>query len=340
MGRKTGIRLWGLLAAATLYAFGIFFCGLAGETAELVQITLEQSVDAPAAEAVFAQEEKEEVPTGFCFWGETGNQVVSCRETGASAQVTRILLSGNPELMGAGCLAWQDGCLVDEGTAQTLFGTVLCGGQLLVQDGISYRVLGTVSALRPTMVTMARAEDGNSLSRCVLAASAENGEMLGMQFLLRAGLRGTVVDFFPLWALTKDLLLLFPGILLLSVWGYLGRGWKKLSLPGILSGGQWRLLGRTVLALILAACTLWLLGRRIVFPPSLIPSRWSDFSFWGNWWKGQKENLLQILYTPQGNRQLQMLLNMVKSMGNSTVAAMLALWAVRRRDNADIADRG
>lgn len=340
MDRKMRIRLWGLLAAAALYAFGIFFCGLAGEAAELVQITLEQSVDAPAAEAVFAQEEKEEVPAGFCFWGETGNQVVSCRETGASARVTRILLSGNPELMGAGCLAWQDGCLIDEGTAQTLFGTVLCGGQFLVQNGTSYRVLGTVPALRPTMVAVARAEDGNSLSRCVLSAPAENGEMLGSQFLLRAGLRGTVVDFFPLLALTKDLLLLFPGILLLSLWGHLGRGWKKLSLPGILSGSQRKLLGKTVLALMLAACTLWLLGRQIVFPPSLIPSRWSDFSFWGNWWKGQKENLLQILFTPLGGRQLQMLLNMVKSMICSTAAALMALWGVRRRTHADIADRG
>lgn len=340
MGRKMWICLCKLLASAVLYAFGIFFCNLAGENAELVHITLEQSVDAPAAEAIFTQEEKEEIPTGFCFWGETGNQVVSCRETGASAQVTRILMAGNPELLGAGCLKWQEGCLIDEGTAQTLFGTVLCGGQFLQYDGKAYRVLGTVPALRPTMVSMAKAEDGNSLSRCVISAPAEKGEMLGGQFMLRAGLQGTIIDFFPLWALTKNLLLLFPVILLLPVWGYLGRDWKKLSLPGILSGGQRRLLGKTALALVLAVCTLWLLGRRIVFPPDMIPSRWSDFSFWGNWWKRQKENLLEILFTSPENRQLQMLLNMVKSMGNSTAAAMLALWAVRRRDNADIADRG
>lgn len=340
MDREKRIRLCKLLAAAVLYALAVSFCNLAREDAGLVHIVLEQSVDAAAAEAFFSQDAAADEAVTFCFWGENEQQWVSCRETGASAQVTQIFLSGNPELLGAGSLAWQKGCLIDEATAQALFGTVLCGGQSLIHNGAVCRVLGTVSALRPTMLTMAEAGDRNSLCRCVLAAPVETGKVRAEQFLLRCGLRGTVLDFYPLWALARNLLLLFPAVLLLAAWGLLGRGWRTLSLPGIVSGSQIRLLGKTVLALGLTIGTLWGLGRQLIIPPDMIPSRWSDFSFWGIWWKAQKENLLRILFTPLGNRQLQMLLNMVKSMGTSTAAAVLALWAVRRRSNADIADRG
>lgn len=301
----------------------------------MVHIVLERGVDTAAAEAIFSQEEADD-PVGFCFWGEREGQTVSCLETRARAQVTLVSLSGNPELMGAGCLAWQKGCLIDEGTAQTLFGTTLCGGQSLLRDGVACRVLGTVHALRPTMMTMA--ESGDSMNRCVLALPAENGKTLGEQFLLRWGLAGTVMDFYPMLALTGNLLLLFPAILLLRVCCRLGKDWRKLSLGGIVD--QLPLLGRAVLALGLAAGTFWLLAKRLVIPPDMIPSRWSDFSFWGKWLEGQKVNFFRILFTPLGSGQLQMLLNMVKSMGASTASAILALWPVRRSGNADIADRG
>lgn len=301
----------------------------------MVHIVLERGVDTAAAEAIFSQEEADD-PVGFCFWGEREGQTVSCLETRARAQVTLVSLSGNPELMGAGCLAWQKGCLIDEGTAQTLFGTTRCGGQILLRDGAAYRVLGTVHALRPTMMTMA--ESGGSMNRCVLALPAENGKTLGEQFLLRWGLAGTVMDFYPMLALTGNLLLLFPAILLLRVCCRLGKDWRKLSLGGIVD--QLPLLGRAVLALGLAAGTFWLLTKHLVIPPDMIPSRWSDFSFWGKWLEGQKVNFFRILFTPLGSGQLQMLLNMVKSMGASTASAILALWPVRRSGNADIADRG
>lgn len=328
MDRDKRIRLIMLLAGLVLYAWAVFFCNLAGKDANMVHLVLEQSVDAAAAEGIFTQEGE----VGFCFWGEADRQTVSCRGTGTSAQVTQVFLSGNPELMGAGCLEWQAGCLIDEETARTLFGTALCGGQTLLHNGTVYRVLGTVSALRPTILTMA--EEGASLNRCVLALPAENGKTLGEAFLMRWGLRGTVLDFYPFLALMENLLLLFPGILLLTVSGPLGKDWRKLSLSGIFR--QPRILGKTALVLGI----LWLLAKRLVLPPDTIPSRWSDFSFWGTWWAAQKENFLRILFVPLGSRQLQMLLNMVKSIGNSTAAALIALWAIRRREHADIADRG
>lgn len=320
--RKT-VRLFVLLAAAVLYAWAVAFWGLAREHGNYVHILLAQEVSVATGKEILSRQEDDE-QIAFCFWGENDRQTVSCPETGNYAQVTRIFLWGNPELMGAGFLQWQEGCLVDEATAQTLFGTTLCGGQTLLYNGEPLRVCASVSAPRPTMLTLA--EKGQAMNRCVLALPAENGKTLGRQFLLQWGLSGTVMDFFPLLALTENLLLLFPGILLLTLCCRLGRGWRELSLANI----PLPLLGRVALALALAAGTLWLLLQRLVIPQDFIPSRWSDFSFWGNWWKGQRENLMLILSTPLGGGQLQILLNMVKSMGASLAAAMLALGSRRR----------
>lgn len=320
---KKFFRLFVLLAAAAVYTWAVVFWGLARENGNGVHILLAQEVSAATGEAILSRQEDED-SVAFCFWGENERQTVSCRETGRCAQVTQIFLWGNPELMGAGCLQWQEGCLIDEATAQTLFGTSLCGGQTLFYNGEALRVCGSVCAPRPIMLILAK--KGQSMNRCVLALPAENGKTLGKQFLLQWGLSGTVMDFYPLLTLTENLLLLFPGILLLGLCCRLGQGWRELSLAEI----PLPLLGRVALSLALGAGTLWLLTKRLVIPQDFIPSRWSDFSFWGNWWKGQRENLMLILSTPLGSGQLQMLLNMVKSMGASTASAMLALWARRR----------
>ncbi len=302
-----GRSLLCLLAAAALYVWALAACRGVMDSAELTYLALDSGAALETVEKIAFQEEE---PVGCCFWGEEEKQTVSCPATGQSAAVTRVYLGGNAELLGAGQLFWQDGCLIDTKTARDLFGTGDCGGQQLFWNGQSIPVLGTVAALRPTLVMGAGRED--TMNRCVLALPAENGKVLGEQFLMRFGLHGKVLDFFPLWALMRNLLLLTPAVLAIRLCGK-----------------------RKVLALVLVGLLLW---RGCVIPPEMIPSRWSDFSFWGSWWESQTENFRCMLFTPLGGRQLQILLNMVKSMGGSILAAFLVSGTVRRRQDAHTAD--
>ncbi len=306
----------------------------------LTHVLLSRSVDSAEAERIVRVEAEEDVPIRFCFWGEAGEETVSCPLNGARAKGRVTLLAGYPELMGAGGLSWQKGCLVDEGTARALFGTARCGGQVMSWDGEEYPVLNTVSGNLPRLLRLARGEDGDVLDRCVLSLPAEQGKTQGEAFLMRYGLQGKILDYFPLWAITKNLLLFFPGLLLLAAWGKLRRGWRSLSLSGIRGGEQIPLLLRTVLSLGLTAGTVWLLEKQIVVPPDMIPSRWSDFSFWESWWNQQKENVYACISAAPGSEQLQMMGNMVKSMAGTTAAFLLSVWAVRGNHHADIADRG
>lgn len=337
MKRKKNIR-WAVLAAAMLLYLGSLWTWKQTETYDnLVPLVLSRPISAEDGQRIWDAEGEEEEPVGFCFWGETGEQMVSCRETGGSARVNRIVLSGNPELLGAGSLAWRDGCLVDRATAQTLFGTDRCENQVLTAGEKRLSVVGIRDDVRPAMISRAEGTPA-VLNRCVLAIPSAQGRVLGEQFLIRWGLEGTVLDFYPFRALCRNFLLLFPGVLLGSLGFSLEKERKNLTLEGIRSRKQLPLLGKTIMGITILLGSLWLLGRQVTIPRDMIPSRWSDFSFWSQWWESQKENLQRILTTPLGSEWLQMQADMVKSMVCSTGSAMLALWAVRRGNYADSAD--
>ena len=318
-----------LLAVAVLYIWAVFFCKSTKEDADLTYIVLSQNIDAAAAEEIFENEKLLTDSIGFCFWGEADTQIVSCKETGGIADVTQVLLFGNPGLMGAGVLAWQDGCFIDEATAQALFGTADCGGQTLWQEGVPYRVFGTISALQPTMLAVAAEKDGAVLNRCVLSVPAERGAQTASQFLIRWGLQGEMIDFYPLWVAVYNFLLILPGILLLKALAYGIKRFRILPFPDRVKPA---LLLLTVVGLLILLCS------RIIILPDMIPSRWSDFSFWGNWLEAQKENIQLVLLTPMGERHLQMMLDMVKSILSSMAALLLAVWTLRRQRHADPAD--
>ena len=326
MSKEKWTRCSFLLIAAALYLWAVFFCQAAKKDANLTYVVLSQSIDADAAEEIFEQEKKLSDSVGFCFWGEAAAQMVSCKETSGIAEVTQVLLSGNPEVLGAGILAWQDGCFVDEATAQKLFGTADCGGQTLWQGEIPYRVFGTISTLQPTMLTVAAEKDGTVLNRCVLSVPTEQGEQIASQFLMRWGLQGEMIDFYPLWAAVHNFLLILPGILLLEALVY---GIKNLRM---------QVRRKTAISLLAVVGLLMFLCGQIIILPDMIPSRWSDFSFWGNWLEAQKENIQLVLLTPMGERHLQMMLDMVKSILSSTAAFLIAAWTRRRQRYADTAD--
>lgn len=307
-----------LLTAAALYTLAAYFCSAAKEDATRTYLLLSEPIHADRAEDIFEQEASLADPMSFCFWGEQEKQWIACKETGGIAEVTQIFLSGNTALLDAPELIWQEGCYLDRSTAQTLFGTADCSRQTLWQNDHSYRVFQTISRERPTMIVPASEVNGAVLNRCVLDAPTETGTQTARQFLLRWGLSGEIIEFYPLWVAVHNLPVILPGIHLL-IWAVQQRKRSKLKF-GI------------ALSLCLLLCS------QIRILPDMIPTRWSDFSFWGIWWEAQIENIQLVLMTPMGERHLQMMLNMVKSIICSTAAFAIMLWTLRRQNHANTAD--
>ena len=314
---------------AILYGFSAFFCDSAKEAANRTYLLLEEPIGSVRAEDIFAQESALADPTGFCFWGEADTVFLSCKETGGIAETKPFLISGNPELLDAGVLAWQEGCFLDQKTAQRLFGTDACNAQTIRLQNRQYPVLGTLPFVQPTVLRIAEPLDGAVLNRCILASLAEDGKEAASQFLIRWGLRGDTVDFYALWAATQNVVVMLPALLLLR---FLFHGIRKIKRTAFPVRRKDLLLILTWLLLMFA------LVRQIIILPDMIPNRWSDFSFWGRWWDGQWKNLQTVIRTPMSEGHLQMLLNMVKSIGFSTAALLLSMWTFRRQTDEDTAD--
>ena len=282
-----------LILAIFLWAASLGFVNLAEKNGSGIFLQLDRAVTGTEAAEIAAREAEEESPAGFCFYTVREGEWLTCPDNGQWAKAAAVLVSGNAALLGAEPLAWVQGCVLDSETARILLGTDIAGGQQVSVGEKTWTVSGTSRTLSST--ALVSAEEWDSLDQCVLAGFDENGAETAQKFLLRHDLSGQVLNFYPLLVFAKNLCLLPLWVLLFS----LCRLAQKRA--------KW-------LCWLTAVIGIALLGSRINISSDAVPSVWSDFSFWGRWLQGQKENLLGIFSWATVDRALQMEQNMVKSM--------------------------
>lgn len=317
--KRIGV-LAGMIFTAVFFVLAVRFSTEAQTYADSAVVLLNaEPLDANQAATLFEEEAENEEQTGFCFWGEQNKTELFCRETGGMGVVNTILVQGNPELIveGIGMLAYQEqGCFLDARTSSELFGTQQAAGQTVWCGNEPYTVCGTVDSMDRIMIRQASETDGAVLDTLslYLSGSSESPQ----QFLMRYGLSGNVMDTQFLSAAAQDMLLLLP--LIFGVWLV-----RLLAVQAAdASGHRWKA-AYAAGALAAAAAVLYFVIRCIEIPPDMIPTKWSDFSFWEQWWDSQRENLLLIFRTAKGEAQLTMLWNISLSMICSVCAAFLGL---------------
>ena len=72
-------------------------------------------------------------------------------------------------------------------------------------------------------------------------------------------------------------------------------------------------------------------------PKDAIPSLWSDFSFWGTWLQGLRENFLAIVTAYPGDWALQMERDMIQSVLCALAGTLFVAWGGRRKNHASAA---
>lgn len=308
-------RIFWVLAAA-LYAVSLLFAHTAEQKGNGIYLLLDRGVTTAEAKEISRREQETEEPLGFCFYAVSEDATLRCPDTGRTAQATAVPLYGNGGLLGAEALSWQEGCLLDEQTAQTLFGTDYLGAQEVSLEGKTRAALGTIPLQTPTALVSSGEDFG--LDRCILAGWDENGAQTAEQFLLRHSLTGKILNFYPLLVFTKNLTLLPLWALLALACRRIGDKRKRLAQLAALAGAV-------------------LLGSGVIVPKDIIPSMWSDFSFWGSWFQSQRKNLTAILMASPGEWALQMELDMVKSVICTLAGTLTVAWGGRRERHASAA---
>lgn len=305
---------WGLAALA--WAASLWFCHQAEGYGNGVYVLLDSPLTGAEAADILEREAALEDPTGVCFYALRANASISCPDTFSSAKATLVPVMGNPGLLGAEALTWRAGCILDPSTAQTLFGTAEVGAQQVTAEGETRTALGVRPALTPT--ALVSAENGDSLTHCVFPGWAETGKEQTESFLLRHGLSGRILNVYPLLVFVKN-------ACLLPLWGTLLVLWKLIRKRNNRLG--WLLL----------AVGVTFLASRVRVPKEAIPSLWSDFSFWGTWFQGQRENFLTIVTACPGDWALQMERDMIQSVLCALAGTLFAVWGGRREKHASAA---
>lgn len=275
----------------------------------------DRAVTAKEAEQICEAEAEQEYPAAICFFKEQPDTSLFCRETGEASVVNQIRITGNAELLmyGSNALSFRkNGCYLDTATVRVLFGTDKVAGQTVRSGDQSWQVLGVFDSLQKEMLCVA--EEKTILDRILLLSSDYGrGRDELEQLLLRNGLGGDVVDFTVVTAMVQDLLLIAPLLLLACAAKWLI---KALPGPGL----------RLAATVVFGLAGLWYLTGNLHIPPDLIPTRWSDFSFWSTTWMQQRQNFLLILKSAAGEASLDMLWYAMCAVLENLLAVCLLFW--------------
>lgn len=306
--------LW--LLAALSWAASLWLCRQAEGYGNGIYVLLDSPLTGAEAADILEREVEQEEPTGVCFYALGANTYISCPDTGNSAKVTLVPVMGNPGLLGAQALTWRSGCVLAPSTARTLFGTVEVGAQQVTAEGENRTALGVRPAL--TATALASAENGDSLTHCAFAGWVETEKEEAEAFLLRHGLSGKILNFYPLLVFVKNACLLPLWAALPVLCNLIRKGTSRLG---------W---------LLLAAGAVFL-ASWVTVPKDAIPSLWSDFSFWGTWLQGLRENFLAIVTAYPGDWALQMERDMIQSVLCALAGTLFVAWGGRRKNHASAA---
>ena len=218
-----------------------------------------------------------------------------------------------------------EGCAVSAALAYDLWGTDDAVGLPVTLNGGSYTVRGVFAGAEPIALTQAGGEEGETLfPRAELRfPGSRNAGADASAFLTQWGLPFPAATVDGSWyALLLNGLLFLPAwlaaaLLLIRLW----RGARRLRAAPLLHAAG------LIAALALFGGVLLALGLISPFPERLIPSMWSDFSFWGELW-GKFTMDLKALFSLALSVRERAFLTQALVCAASTCAAGLLLGAV------------
>lgn len=256
---------------------------------------------------------KQENAFEFTAWCQQ-NGVWLETELGTAAEVSKISACGRTDLIFPES-AWLDcedpgGCLLDEKTAKTLFGSTNVVG-MPIKCGKSEKIIrGILHNVEDTVVFMAE-DDTEQLThltvRCDVRQSLRQVEN---EFMTRYGITGSIIKMQTMSGIAEGLILVLP--LMTGIW-MIRTALRAVHVKGARRGQRseenrnrkekaiYFINENKVKIAVVCLCTIaacacfWLILTHLQIPADMIPTKWSDFSFWSSLWEKERESLLILL---------------------------------------------
>ena len=255
-------------------------------------------------------ESKKDTPTlkRISAWNVTDQEPLECEALGTKSKVRLVKIYGEMEkaypivLVSGGVPAMGDeeGCLLDEATAYELFRTKKATGGIITVQQQNYRVRGVLRSKEPVCLLMTSQKEEAYSNLELEFTDQEDGSKLAADLFRQYGL--------------NDNYIVIDGVLF-------GRFLKLINLlPAWLLGicliydlitGLWRRRGNLLQAIVLilgiillGAALVWFMEFKLYLPQSLLPTKWSDFSFWSKNQESFLEWMNSITYLTPNEKDL------------------------------------
>ena len=331
---RRAVFLW-LMTALSIALFGLARIAAAGlsPAADAEILLTGDTVTEDTVEGMRMLEKQQDAPLIFTLWEEEKDALAENADWDRQANVSALLLNGDSDLLLDGTVLKQDdtgGCLIDAVTAGTLFGSRNVVGNELQYGGQTFIIRGILPEKTPVLVVQAAAFcHGSAGSGISFGNGASGGSNSGVvafhhislrfpsegsngkrqqgsssqieEFLVRHGLTGENSRQNGISNLAAAFSFLLPVVL----WGsLLGKTFALMR-----KNRQYPV--RLLLTALLLLGLVWLFFRLTEIhpqiPEDMIPTRWSDFSFWSRWAKEQTENFITFLSLEKSPMALQRL---------------------------------
>jgi hypothetical protein len=230
--------------------------------------------------------EGNEEPVEITAWNSLEDTELGCEGLGSKAKANWIEVYGDMKkvypirLVYGNVVAADDneGCLIDEATAYELFHTVNAVGNRLINADQEYCVRGVLKSSEPVIITESGEEDNTYSNLELTFADQENAEQLAEELLRKYGMTDqyVMIDGY-LFARSLSLIVRLPAWLLgfFLIYDLLSILYRQRRFP-------LHAIALVLILVILWPILSWMMEFEIFIPEQLIPTKWSDFTFWSN----------------------------------------------------------
>lgn len=291
------------LAALIIWGSGIYYGQYIKEHYQSVSIRMKG--DTVSEQEFIAALEYEEVKNStqiphISAWNCLEKQVIENKELALSYKTQLIEVYGDikqvyPMRLTKGSLLTSEdyeGCMIDQEVAYKLFGTVDSVGNVITYKDKQYYIRGIIESPDPVFFIQINDIKHTYSDLELVYEDKENGQEMANDFMVQNNLSGsyTILDS-CFYAGILDRLYKVPAWFLgfYMMYQILRVMWKRRNLP------------LQVFVLLLGVISVWMVLKwlfefQIYIPERLIPTKWSDFSFWIEKYKEFRKQIEQMAY--------------------------------------------
>jgi len=239
-------------------------------------------------------EREEAVPISFTTWGVQEGIELRNKNLERTTRADAIVICGSPALLleSSGYLDIDDkkGCLISSDTAFELFGSTDIIGKSIEYSEREFIIRGILKDGKDTIIHQA-----DSKTEAVMDAAAvhipenKTAESIMQVFRERYGMKGNEVAIDTFSRSAKTAAMALPLLMGCCVcFPLLKSAYRQKNYP-FLCGIC--LLG----AILYMTLFLWICEFMLEIPADIVPTKWSDFDFWGELFSRKKEELMTLL---------------------------------------------